>query len=869
MKKILIAAFVLILSSRINAQIPGGMNAGSKSMPNSGHIYGKVIDSTNKAIADVSVVLMQKKFDSTSKQMKDVFLKAAVTKGKGEFDFDELPTQIPLTLKISASGYKTIQQNISFMPSGNANGQKPAAGASGGMPSFDKDLGNIKLFEQVTTLKDVVVVSTKPMLSLSADKKIFNVEKNIVSAGGTAVDVMKNVPSLQVDIDGNVLLRNSTPQLFIDGRPTTLTLDQIPADAIESVEVITNPSAKYDASGGGAGILNIVLKKNKKQGYNGSVRIGADDYGGVNGGADLNLRQGKVNLTASFNGNIIRDNTTSATNRLDLSTVPELQINQQDDGKNKGNMNFSRLGADYFISNRTTLSLIGFMVNADFKPGVISNIYTDSVYSSGKVSAYSQRLTNSERAFNGKGFSLGIKHLFPKDGEEWTADVNYFSGNSTGTALYTTNYYTGASIASTDLQKVLSDGNDQNLIIQSDYVKPITSLTKLETGVRASIRSRLNDNYNYVYSKSGGGYELIPSPTSNYSNKDNVYAAYATISSSIKNFSYKAGLRAESSSYAGVLASNGQEYNNQYPISLFPSIFLSQKLSSTQDLQLSYSRRINRPNFFQLIPYADSTDKLNITKGNPDLVPEFTQSLEMSYMKRFKGGNSILASVYYKYTENLITRYLYQDTDPLTGNTALINTYINANSSYNTGLELTSINNIAKWLDISTNINLYNSKVNTSNVTTLQQNAMWSWFGKFNGNFKLPSNFTVQLSAMYQSKTNLPVNSSQGMMGAPGMQAQSASQGYIKSFYGVDLAIKKTFLKDNAAAVTLSVNDIFRSRINDQYSYSDYFVQDYNRLRNPQIFRLTFSYRFGKIDMNLFKRKTAASLQAGSDSMQQ
>ena len=864
MKKIIIAALILIFNVTAQAQLPDEMNATAKAMFNSGHVYGKIVDSTNKAISDVSVVLLQKKFDTASKKMKDVLLKGLVTKTKGEFDFDELPIQIPLTMKISATGYKTVVQNISFLPSGNVNGQKPA-----GMPSFDKDLGNIKLAEQVTTLKDVVVVSTKPMMSLNADKKIFNVEKNIVSAGGTAVDVMKNVPSLQVDIDGNVLLRNSTPQIFIDGRSTTLTLDQIPADAIESVEVITNPSAKYDASGGGAGILNIILKKNKKQGYNGSIRAGADSYGGVNGGADFNVRQGKINVTASFNGNIMSDNVTGGTNRLDLSTVPELQIKQQDDGKNKGNINFSRLGIDYFISNRTTLSVTGFMVNADFKPGVISNIYSDSLYNTGKVSSFSQRLTNSERSFTGRGFSLGMKHLFPKDSEEWTADVNYFSGNSTGSALYTTNYYTGAIISSTDLQKVISDGNDQNLILQTDYVKPITSLTKFETGVRAAIRTRLNDNYNYVFSKSSGGYQLISSPISNYSNKDNVYAAYATISSSIKNFSYKLGLRAESSSYSGTLLSNGQEFNNQYPISLFPSVFLSQKLSTTQDLQLSYTRRINRPNFFQLIPFADSTDKLNITKGNPNLVPEFTQSLEASYMKRFKGGNSILASVYYKYTENLITRYLYQDTDPTTGNTALINTYINANSSYSTGLELTSINNIAKWLDISTNINIYNSKVNTSNVATVQQDAMWSWFGKFNGNFKLPSNFTIQLSAMYQSKTNLPVNSNQGMMGPPGMQAQSASQGYIKSFYGFDLAIKKTFLKDNAGAVTLSVNDIFKSRINDQYSYSDYFAQDYNRLRNPQMFRLTFSYRFGKIDMNLFKRKTTASLQAGSDSMQQ
>lgn len=853
---------VWVAATSIKAQMPGGMPMGNmKSVPNMGHIYGKITDAANKAIADVSVVLMHKKYDSVSKKMKDVLLTGMVTKANGDFNFEELPVMGQLTLKISVSGYEPLDQVVSFMPAKTA--------APKGMPSFDRDLGNIKLAVSVKQLQEVTVISTKPLMKLDADKKVFNVEKNLVSSGGTAVDIMKNVPSVQVDIDGNVKLRNSAPQLFVDGRPTTLTLEQIPADAIESVEVITNPSAKYDASGGGAGILNIVLKKNKKQGYNGSVRAGVDKLGGVNGGVDLNLRQEKFNITASFNGNMIRDKNAGTTTRLNLTDVPQTQLYQLNNGTTKGAINFSRLGVDYFLSNRSTLSLTGFMVNANFNPGDINDIYTDSLYNSGKTSSYSQRVTASERSFNGRGAALGFKHLFPKEGEELTADANFFSGNNSGNALYTSNFYTGSSINNTMIQKVLSDGSDKNLMMQADYTKPINAVTKLETGVRAALRSRINNNYNYVLNKATGAYTLIPSASSNYSNSDNVYAAYATISSSIKDFSYKLGLRAESSSYSGLLATTRQEYKNQYPISLFPSVFLSQKLSPDQDLQFSYTRRVNRPNFFQLIPFADSTDKLNITKGNPNLVPEFTQSFEMSYMKRFKGNNSILASVYYKHTDNLITRYIEQVTDPVSGSAVLINSYINANSSYSTGLELTSINYLTKWWDISTNLNLYNSKVNTGNVTAAQQDAMWSWFGKFNSNFKLPSDFSIQLSAMYQSKTNLPVNTNQGMMGPPGMQAQSASQGYIKSFYGVDIAVKKTFLKDNAASVTLSVSDIFRTRLSDQYSYSDYFIQDYSRLRNPQMFRLTFAYRFGKIDMNLFKRKSSGSMSAGADSMQQ
>ena len=182
------------------------------------------------------------------------------------------------------------------------------------------------------------------------------------------------------------------------------------------------------------------------------------------------------------------------------------------------------------------------------------------------------------------------------------------------------------------------------------------------------------------------------------------------------------------------------------------------------------------------------------------------------------------------------------------------------------GAELTSQNSLASWLDISTNINVYNSRINTSNISGQSQQPLWSWFGKFNSTFKLPAKFTLQLTALYQSKTNLPVsNGGGGMGGPPNMQSQSASQGYIRSFYGVDIAVKKTFLKNDAASVSLSVGDLFRTRKSDQYSYSSFFIQDYSRLRDPQMVRLNVAYRFGKMDVNLFKRKSQGTGENGAD----
>lgn len=868
MKKLLLAAGILFFTAQLHAQFPAAGAAAGKGQQgamNIGHIYGKVVDSTGKPVGEASVVLLQNKYDSATKKRKDVLLKAMNTTALGEFSFEDLPMFGPLKLKITAVGFKAYDQTVSFqMNMGGAAAPKPAgananpmAGMSNMLNAIDKDLGNIKLKEDASTLAAVTVTASAPGLRLDIDKKVFNVEKNIVSAGGTAVDVMRNVPSVQVDIDGNVKLRNASPTIYIDGRPTTLSLDQIPADAIQSVEVITNPSAKYDASGGNAGILNIVLKKNKKTGYNGNLMAGADSRGGFNGGGNFSLRQDKFNISAATMVNAMHNKAKGTTDRYTYGTDPT-HVYQTNMDKTNGAFIFGRLGIDYYITNRTTLTLAGIKVHGEFKPN--SDILTDSLTANGgDVFKYNDRMTTGKRVFNANGLQFGMVHNFAKAGEQWTADGNIFSGKNNSNSLYTTNSFLGDKTGiGQSYQRQVSTGGNDFFTIQSDYVNPITAKTKIEAGVRMQIRKTTNNN-DISIGNTLDNMIKISSLTNNYKNTDKVYAAYATYTSAIKDFGYQVGLRAESSNYKGELTNTGQQFSNSYPISLFPSIFLSQKLKNNQELQLNYSRRINRPNFFQLIPYTDFSDSLNITIGNPDLKPEFTNSFEMSYSKTFKGGNNLLFSVYYKHSTDLITRYT--DTQLINNQKLLVNTYVNAQSSYSYGAEITSINNIKKWWDVTTNINIYNSKINTSNVpNATQQDAILSWFGKLNSNFKLPNNFTIQLSGNYQSKTNLPVSQGGGMMGPPGMQAQSSSQGYIKPFWSVDLAFRKSFLKNNAASVSLSISDIFRTRSNEQISMSDgIFYQDYYRLNNPQLVRLNFTYRFGKMDVSLFKRQNTKS----------
>ncbi|MCB0544761.1 MAG: carboxypeptidase-like regulatory domain-containing protein, partial [Saprospiraceae bacterium] len=290
------AIIAVVFPALLGAQFPQGMRGQFNAAQfNIGRFYGKVVDKeTGKGLGYASVQLLGMRYDSSSRSMQEAILAGQLSEENGDFSLEGLPIRGQFTLKISFMGYASIEQKVSFdlkMPQNDRQGG--GIGAMAG--SVDKDLGNIELDASSRLLQEVTVSGEASQVTLALDKKIYRVDKDGMAAGGTAEDALKNVPSLNVDIDGNLTLRNAAPQLFVDGRPTPLTLDQIPADAIEQVEVITNPSAKYDASGGSAGIVNIVLKKERRIGYNGSVRSGVDMRGRANLGADVNAREGKVN----------------------------------------------------------------------------------------------------------------------------------------------------------------------------------------------------------------------------------------------------------------------------------------------------------------------------------------------------------------------------------------------------------------------------------------------------------------------------------------------------------------------------------------------------------------------------------------------
>lgn len=870
MKKVFTLAMFSTIMFTSFAQMPGGgfpRNGMQQGQMPQGRFYGKIVDATNKGIEAVSVLLVTTKMDSVTKQPKEAVVGGMLTSNTGDFSIDNVPLIGRYKLRITAIGYKTIEQQVAFeMPNRNgaANGD-----ASAMLGALDKDLGNIKFEVDNAVLGNVTVTATKPLLQLGIDRKVFNVDKNIVSAGGTATDIMKNVPSVNVDIDGNVTLRNASPQIFVDGRPTNLTLDQIPADAIESVEIITNPSAKFDASGGTAGILNLVMKKNKRVGYSGNMRVNVDSRAKVGLGGDINIRQNKINFFANVNYNQRKSIGSGETSRSMLGFKPNNSL-QQDNSTMEGWFGFARFGIDYFIDNRNTLSLTQNFMRGDMGPSSMSLIYTDTT-SNNSFDNLQERGSSSDNIFRNKSSQLSFKHNFPKAGHEWTFDVTYNKGKNENNNLITSNYYNlpGKIFNRTYVQQQFGSGNNENLIAQTDYSNPLSEKAKLELGARTSIR-KANSATDYFFVDGNGIKVPIAAQNIIYNSRDQVYAGYVNFSSKIKNFGYQLGLRAESSTYEGNLVNKGQSFDIDFPISLFPSVFLSQKINDNNDLQLNYSRRINRPGFWQLFPFVDISDSLNISHGNPNLKPEFTNSIELAYSHTFKNRDNFIASIYFKNTNDLITRFLQQEFVQAYNDSMPVSTYINANKSYITGLELTGRNKVTKFWDLTSNFNLFTSKIDLNEGPDSDQFV--SYFVKINNTFRLPKNFSLQLSADYQSKVvSSPGGGGGGfggfggggggrggggggggMYGGGGM---SASQGFIRPNYGVDAAVRFEFLKERRGSLTLSVNDIFRTRKYDSHTESSFFIQDSWRRRDAQVLRLNFNWRFGKYDSNLFKRK--------------
>jgi outer membrane receptor protein involved in Fe transport len=826
MKQLLVLLLSKLFTITVCAQIENTTR--NKPAPEgAGKLFGRIVDAKNhKGIEAASVQLFQKNSGKLAGGM--------LTKPNGDFDISNLQITDTFQLLVTAIGYANQELTITFK----------------GLTQ-EKDLGNIKMITDAKYLGSVTVTAQKPALQMGIDRKVFDVEKNVTSTGGTGIDVMRNIPSVTVDVDGNVLLRNNLPQIFVDGRPTILTLDQIPADNIEKVELITNPSAKFDAASTG-GIINVVLKKNKKLGLNGMASAGLGSPKIANGNLALNLRQGKFNFFANGNYNQSGGRPKTATYRQnkDKGIVTDY-FNQNAFTDRRRRFASVRFGMDYFLDNRNTFTLTQHFGGGRFTNN--EDQHQEYLDVNEQPQHYGFRTSQGKSSNQRSSTQLLFKHNFVESGKSLSADVNYNHGsNSDNTSILNTYFYPdGSTYAPDNLVHNTGSGKNNQVTVQVDYVDPLGEDGKLETGVRTYVND-FTSVFN-AFSVNNAVETKLPL-SNNYKYREMVNAAYVTYSGKWLGIGYQAGLRAEHSKFDGELVDSARKFGYQYPKqisnlfdALFPSLYLSKQIGEGSEIQLNYSRRIRRPDFWQLNPFVDINDPLNIRQGNPALKPEFTNSFEFNYNKTYQSG-SFLGVLYFRNTQGDITRYSdtltaaqYQQLNNAAVDPgAILNTFINAKHQNTWGADLTLQQKAGQHLDITPSINLQYKKVVSAVQNTDLSNEGFNWETKLIINYRIASASTIwkkvsfQVTGAYESPEVIP-------------------QGKRKEMYGADFGLRKEFLK-NKATFTFNINDVFNSRKRGLIYDTENFYQDSYRRWDVRNFRATITYKFGKADFQLFRR---------------
>jgi iron complex outermembrane receptor protein len=791
-----------------------GMQGGGK-MPAIGRIYGKVIDAASKQpveYATITLLAMQ----------KDSVITGALAQANGDFSLEKLPFG-RFRLRIQFVGYKPLIQPVTVTPN-----------------NVEQDIGNIRVEQDTKNLKEVTVTAEKEVVTMGIDKRVYNPDKDLSAKGGTALDVMKNVPGVTVDADGNVALRNSSPIIFIDGRPSTLTLEQIPSDQIDRIEVITNPSAKYDASASG-GILNVYLKKNSKPGYNGVVSAGVGTNNRYNLMTSLNIKEGKTNFFISYNLNSAKNPTKGFTDKTNLMNGEPTSFFNQNTRTVSGRVfQNGRLGFDYNISNRSMITLSQAVMFGDMTSDD-NQTYTQTDANRALLFK-GDRVNTQDNNFANYTSQIQFKKTFPQKGREWISDLNYNRSDRKTAALFTTNNYdnTGAYV-STDRQRNNGNGNSDMFTQQSDFTLPFSDTAKLEFGIKSNYKIDHTGSEVFNMNASTGEYENDSLLTSNYRIDNMINAAYVTYTNMLWGIGYQGGIRFEQTRFIGELTDKSQRFEYIYPEgtknlkrAFFPSLYLSKKLSGNQEVQLNFSRKISRPDFMQVMPFIMFSDKLNYRIGNPALAPEFINLAEMNYNKIFSKGGSFLSSVYFKHIEDQITPYVY----PLASDSnVLVSTFINGDNTWSSGWE----NNLKlvffdRKLDLTLNGNIFYTRLSASTGTQVIKNDGLSWNIKAIGSYKLPKQYTVQVNGSYE---------------APRIIAQ----GETKPVYSIDLSLAKEIVK--TLSVNLTLNDVFNTKRFGTYYETDAFTQDLSRRRETRFLRLTVTWRFGEMDTSLFRKKKA------------
>ncbi|HEX8040490.1 MAG TPA: outer membrane beta-barrel family protein [Chryseosolibacter sp.] len=687
----------------------------------------------------------------------------------------------------------------------------------------EHNLGAVRLSPSVSTLEEVVVQAEKSSLELSLDKKIFNVGKDLSNAGGTATDILMNIPSVSVDPEGNVKLRGSdNVRILIDGKPSGLVsfkggsgLQQLQASMIERVEVITNPSARYEAEGM-AGIINIVLRKERNEGFNASFELITGSPTNLGAAANLNYRHRKVNFFINY-GIAYRVQPGKSSLYQEVYGPDTLFLKQKNKGSITGFNNNIRGGIDFFFTE-TSILTGSYLFRRSDATRVTDIAYQNYRHDLSTLEDLETRRQDEDEKEPNSEYSLVYKKTFPQKDHELVAEVKFLDNWESSYQLFTHRYFNpdgSEDNARGTLERSLNDEYEKQLLFQVDYSKPFGKGGKFETGLRSSSRDMVND---YVVGRRDANGEYIPLPGLDniFLYNENIHAAYGILAKKGNRISYQAGVRAEWTDVKTTLKETNEVNPREY-INLFPSAHVTFNLPKQNAIQTSYSRRVRRPFYNDLSPFMTFSDNRNYFSGNPDLDPEFSNVFEIGHIKYFENG-SFTSSVYHRSTRGKIERIRTVDDQ---GNSTTFPE--NLLSEEATGAEFTSEFSLFPWWKFDMNFNLFYADIDGSNILASYRNTTYSCFARQTSRFMLPRHLDLQLRANYE---------------AP----QKTAQGKRLALYHLDFALSKDIFKGNGT-VNFNVLDIFNSRKMRSITRGDnFYTEASNQFRRRQV-NLTLTYR--------------------------
>jgi outer membrane receptor protein involved in Fe transport len=766
-------------------------------------ISGKVQDNITKEVIPYVTVSIQ---DRNSKTIA-----AGVTDDHGIFRFEGLPIG-KMTIFFSYIGYQNYSMPLEI---------------TSGKPKIE--LGTIILYTDAVQLNAVEINGQKSSISLKLDKKVFEVGKDVLSQNGSAHDVLNGVPSVTVSPTGGISLRgNSGVLVLINGRQSGLTqsnsLDQIAADQIERVEVITNPSSRYDASGS-AGIINIILKKNKKSGFSGQVRLVAGSPNDSRLNPSINFKSDKINIFSNFG---IRSSDYVGLYTTNQSTMNNGMPNylnhvQNEDRHDDGKLIY--LGSDYYIDEHRTVTA-AFLKNATQDDDKTQLFYDYSSINNPRDSVLTRQGKSLEkRDYN--QLELNYTQTFKQPVKKWTIDLQYDWWNSDKNWNIATQRTYPDALTYPGI-RTRSIGNSKDLLIQSDFIQPIDTVSVVEIGVKTELR-KVSSQF-LAEQEQENIWTIYQDIDNDLNYTETISSGYAQYSNKARRFNYMLGLRTEFTKIAITDIKNTYNDDKKYN-RLFPTVNLSYKFEAST-LQLNYSKRINRPSLYALYPFNELTDLNAQYIGNPDLNPSYSDVFELAFLKTWKKF-TLNPSLYYQWESGYIQDFTYREND------IFFTTPINIQHEIRSGIELSTLYNPLKWLQINLEMNFYHFKQKGNYKEENLDYEGKTFTGRLSTQVKLPSKFSFQGRYNFRG-------------------AQQNAQTKNNALQSLDFGLSKTLLKDRATLV-FDVSNAFDLRQNKSITAdTDYYITR-NSIPNAARYRLSFVYRFNLTDPKAIRQANSAN----------